>query len=449
MLAKARARCTVGLPRPLRDNGGMVKFVKWAALALAAGALLLAGVAAALQQWLRTDDFRGRVEQQASAALGVPLRLGRLSVDLWPLPAVAADAVQVQTRPALTVGRVEARPVWSVLLASRLEIATLVVRQAVLPQAGIAALGAAMQKQERAAAKAAGPASAPRGGGFVVTVPRRVLLDDITWIDEKGQRLTVQADSDFGDDGMLEQASFRVEQGRFAGARGTIRRADDGWPLRVDIGGGRITGRLHFGPGKGAGTQLLQGQLATEDVEVAALTAPARPLTGKLQAQTTLRSEFRELGQLADGLVTQTRFTVRDAVVQGIDLQKAVQTVGLSRGGSTRLDTLAGQVTTRGKAVQLTNLVATSGALSASGNVAISPARSLSGRVSVDLASSKGALGVPLVVGGTLDEPSVTLTRGALVGAAVGTLIAPGAGTAAGAATGERIGDALRGLFGK
>jgi hypothetical protein len=69
--------------------------------------------------------------------------------------------------------------------------------------------------------------------------------------------------------------------------------------------------------------------------------------------------------------------------------------------------------------------------------------------VNVDLASSKGALGVPLVVGGTVDEPSVTLTRGAMVGAALGTLVVPGAGTAAGASTGDKIGESLRGLFGK
>lgn len=430
----------------LRDNGRMAKILKWAAIVGAAFVLLLMGVAVALQQWLRTDDFRARVEQQATAALGVPLRLGRLSVDLWPLPAVAADDVQLQTRPALSVGRVEARPVWTALLNHRLEIATLVVRKAVLPQAGIAAFATTLQKKDRAAPHAP-VASQPAGGsGFVVTVPRRVLLDDVAWIDEKGQRLTVHAESELGDDGVLDKAAFKIAQGRFAGVHGSIRREADQWPVRVDIGGGHIAGRLQFGPGR-AGMQLLQGQLDTENVEVAALTAPSKPLTGKLQAQTTLRSEFREVGQLADALVTSTRFTVRDALVDGIDLQKAVQTVGLNRGGSTRLDTLAGQVGTQGKSVHLTNLVATSGSLSASGNVSIAPSKALSGRVNVAMGGVTSPVGVPLVVGGTVDDPSVMLTRGALVGAAVGTLIMPGAGTAAGATTGDKIGETLRGLF--
>jgi len=423
----------------------MAKVLKWVALLLAGGALILVGVAFALQQWLRSDDFRGRVEREASAALGAPLQLGRLSIDLWPLPAVAADDVTVQTRPVLSVGRVEARPVWAALLAGRLEIATLVVRKAVLPQTAIAALGAAMQKKAKAAGKSAKPVHADASSPMVL--PKRALFDDITWVDDKGQRITIGADADLGNDGLLEQASFKIVRGRLAGTHGTIRHQGGQWPVSIAIGGGHISGKLQLQAGR-AGAQLLTGQLAADNVEVAALTAPARPLTGKLQAQTTLRAEFREPGQVADALATDTRFTVRDAVVQGIDLRKAVQTVGLSRGGITNLDLLAGQVHTHGKAVHLTNLVATSGALSATGNVAISASKSLNGRVNVDMTNTRGALGVPLVVGGTLDSPSVTLTRGAMVGAAIGTLIAPGAGTAAGASTGDRIEEGLRGLFG-
>lgn len=424
----------------------MAKLLKWVAIAIGAFVILFVGVALALQYWLRTDDFRTRVEREASAAIGAPLKLGKLSIDLWPLPAVAAEDVQVRTRPAITVGRVEARPVWAGLLAGRLEIATLIVRKAVLPQSGIAALGAAMQKKEKkGAAKPARTAATEPSAPMVL--PQRAILDDITWIDEKGQRITVDAEAALGGDGLLDKAEFKVVQGRFAGTHGTIRREPDHWPVRVDIGGGRIAGKVQLQPGKSGG-QVLSGQLRTEGVEVAALTAPSKPLTGKLEASTTLRSDFREPGQVVDMLNTQTRFTVRDAVVQGIDLQKAVQTVGLSRGGMTRLDTLAGQVATRGKQVDITNLVATSGKLAANGNVSISPAQALSGRVNVDLDTSKGAVGVPLVVGGTLDDPSVMLTRGAMVGAAVGTLVMPGAGTAAGASTGDKIGESLRGLFG-
>jgi hypothetical protein len=164
-----------------------------------------------------------------------------------------------------------------------------------------------------------------------------------------------------------------------------------------------------------------------------------------------MRASLREPKSLPEGLHTQTRFTVRNAVVHGLDLAQAVKTVGMNRGGETHLDTLAGNVTTEGRAVQLSNLAASSGALSATGNVAIAPNRSLSGHVNVNLSAKEvgGALGVPLIVGGTVDSPSVTLSRGALLGAAVGTLIAPGVGTGAGVKLGDKLGESLRGLFGK
>jgi uncharacterized protein involved in outer membrane biogenesis len=244
----------------------------------------------------------------------------------------------------------------------------------------------------------------------------------------------------------------RIElvKGKFEGAKATLQRQPDHWAIRAGIGGGTLVGKFQVQAGA-MGSSRLQGQFDTANVEVAALTAPSRTLTGRLEAHTTLHAEFHEFGALADALQSQTRFTVRNAVVHGIDLAQAVKSVGLNRGGETRLDTLAGNIATQGRAAQLTSLVATSGALSANGNVALAVNRSLSGRITVDLASAStgGAIGVPLAVGGTLDSPSVTLTRGALVGAAVGTVLAPGVGTGAGAKLGDRIGEGLRGLFGK
>jgi uncharacterized protein involved in outer membrane biogenesis len=424
----------LGAGRALRDNGRM-RIVKWMAIVGAGVLLLAAGAVLALNQWLNSGDFRTRVEREATAALGVPLQLGALSVDLWPAPGVAADQVRLQTQPAISFQRVEVRPHWGPLLAGRVELGTLVVRGAVLPQAAITALAATLQKREAGGAK-----SSQKATGARVPWPQRAVLDDISWIDAQGQRITVDARAQLGGDGLLDAASFKIVQGRFAGASGELQRAADHWPVRVAIGGGRISGRLQIGPGRG-GAQLLQGQLQTEGVEVAALTAPAKPLTGKLQATTSLRAEYRELGGLADALQTQTRFTVRDALLQGLDLAQAVKSVGISRGGSTRLDTLTGQLHTQGRAVQLNQLVASSGPLAAKGDVAMAPNRSLSGRITVDLPTPRGMMAVPLQVGGTADSPSVTLTREAWLAIA--------SGTSAGAKLGDQMGQTMRRLFGK
>jgi uncharacterized protein involved in outer membrane biogenesis len=426
----------------------MKRWVKWLVAIVLGLLVLLASVAAALQYWVRSEDFRDRVSQQITQAVGVPVRLGRISVDLWPVPAVALDQVQFDSRPPLTLERVEARPIWAGLLQRRLDVATLVVRNAVVPEQGVAALAAALRKTKRAGT--APPEAQANATAAMVFLPRHVVLDHFTWVPAKGNSLTVNAQAQLDPDGMPASAKLDLVKGRFAGAKVALDREADHWMLRAVIGGGTVAGKVQWQP-IAKGGSLLQAQLDTAGVEIAALTAPNRTLTGRLEAHTTLRAEFKELGALADALQTQTRFTVHNAVVHGLDLVQAVKSVGLSRGGETRLDTLAGNLSTQGRSAQLTNLVASSGVLSANGNVALAANKALSGRITVDLASAAagGALGVPLAVGGTLDEPTVNLTRGAVVGAAVGTLLAPGVGTGAGAKIGDKIGEGLRSLFGK
>lgn len=428
----------------------MRRLIQW----LAAGILLFAIAATAavysVQHWLRTDDFRGRVEQQAAQALGgMPLKMDKLSVDLWPVPAIAAENVRIAANPPLTVKRIEARPVWSSLTAGELEIETLVIEDAVVPQGAVNAIGAALQKRARAdeAQQKADPdrkeRTRQRRG---VRPPRNVQLRKVTWADAK-QRITIEAQIGLGNDGLLDTARFKVVEGRLAGASGTIERRGDDWPVDVKVGGGTIAGNLRFKEKNGLVT--LTGQLATDNVEVAALTAPSKTLTGKLQAQTQLQAQFREVGQLADVLLTQTQFGVKDPLIRGFDLAKAVETVGLNQEGTTKLETLTGQLQTQGKTVHLTRLQAAAGPLRASGNVTMAASGNLNGRLHVDVPTSRGVVGVPLQVAGTADAPTVRPTAGALVGAAVGTAIAPGVGTGAGANVGDKVGNTLRGLFGR
>jgi hypothetical protein len=453
----------------------MAKVFKWVVFLALGLMILLAVVAFTLHRWVSTDGFRQRVEREATAALGVPVKLDRVAVDVWPLPAVALSGISVESKPPITVERVEVRPQWQPLLQGRLVVSTLLVRRAVLPQQGIDGVLLLLQKKKPAAAAkpVPTPAATQPQTAQLDWLPRRTVLEEVTWISAAGARTTVQADARFGDDGLPDNVALKLLKGNLQGLEASLKRQDkkpetpggaagDEWALRIDVGGGKVEGTLGLKKVPSAVASrpgeelLLTGKLQTRDVEVSALTAPSKSLTGKLEAGTTLNSRAATTGALVDALQSQTTFTVRDAVLQGIDLAKAVKTVGLSRGGQTPLDTLAGQVHTQGKAAQLTNLVASSGALSATGNVAVSPAKALSGQVSVNLAGDSkigtaigSAVGVPLMVGGTLDNPEVTLSRSALLGAAIGTVLMPGVGTGAGANLGNRIGDGIKGLFGK
>jgi uncharacterized protein involved in outer membrane biogenesis len=429
----------------------MKRAAKWLTGLIVLPILLLLGVAWGLHQWVNSADFRARATQQASAALGVPVELGGLAVDVWPLPAVAADKVLIRSQPPLTLERIEARPTWAALLHGRMEIATLRVVNAVVPQDAVTGIAAAFQKAHPPKKNPA-PSPTPEGASMVL-LPRHIVLEKVTWVPSQGAAHSViDADARLDDDGLPGSAEIEVKQGRLEGTKADVERQADGWVLRAKLGGGSVNGKFQWQPATAAkGVSVLQGVFDTANVEVSALTAPSRTLTGKLEAHTTLRGEARDVGALVEAMRSETKFTVRNAVVHGIDLAKAVKTVGMNRGGETRLDTLAGNVSTQGKAVKLNNLVATSGALSANGNVAMAPDKKLSGTVQVTLVSAAagGALGVPLIVGGTMDEPSVTLSKGALLGAALGTAVAPGLGTGAGASLGGKIGEGLKGLFGK
>ena len=64
--------------------------------------------------------------------------------------------------PPLTLERIEARPVWAALLRGRLEISTLVVRNAVVPEPAVAAIAASLQKARRTAPAPAQGGRRPR-----------------------------------------------------------------------------------------------------------------------------------------------------------------------------------------------------------------------------------------------------------------------------------------------
>ena len=428
----------------------MSRLVRRLALALVLVIGLLAAGVWAVQHWVGSDDFRVRVASRAGTALGAELTLGRVDADWWPVPALALVEVDVQTRPHLTITRLEARPAVAGLLAGRLELATLLVRGADLPQTGVDDLLARREKEAKASAPAAASQPAESDSAATSVVPQRLVLDGVTWRNAAGEATTVDADARLRPDGQPEVLTFKLLAGQFQGARGRLERKLGGYEVNVDHGGGTIRGAFALDRSPAPGTEwTLKGQFDTAGVELGSLARTK--LTGRLDAATTLSARAPGPGALLGALQTQSRFTVRNAVLHGVDLARAVKTAGLSRGGETRLVTLAGQVNTRGRAVTLSNLVASSGVLSATGNVTLSPNRALNGRVNVNLGATAvgDAIGVPLLVGGTLDAPELTLTRGAIVGAAVGTLLMPGVGTGAGASMGDKIGDKLKGLFGK
>jgi uncharacterized protein involved in outer membrane biogenesis len=427
----------------------MRRVLKWFLLSGLAVLLLLAVGVWAVQRWVGTGDFKARVAQQAGLALGLGVKIERIDVSVWPVPAVALQGLQIQSRPVLKLDRLELRPAWMALLQGRLEIETLLLKDAVLPQDGLENLLLMLQKKKQQTIDQQG--TPEQSAQYLQYLPRRTVVHQLTWLGSKGGQLTLDADAQLNAQGLPDEMTLKITKGQLNGSSVKLLRTGNEWALSAELGGGTIKGYIALQAAQQAGAAFaLKGQLRTRGVELAALSGEP-VLSGRLDADSTLSARATAAGAILDALQTQSKFTVNNAVLHGLDLVKAVQTVGLSRGGQTHLDTLAGQVQTQGRSLQFHNLVASSGVLSAAGHVSVSPSRTLVGRISVDLAASTlgSAVGVPLNVGGTLETPELTLTRGALLGAALGTAVLPGVGTGAGASLGDRLGNGLKKLFGK
>lgn len=435
------------------QNAGMNKALKWISGAGLAAGVLVVGSVWGLQTWLGSADFKARVEREALQSLGVGVSVGAIKVSVFPKPAVVVTDLEVATQPALSLAYVGVRPELGRLLVGEWSVGSVLVRDASLPQHGIDALLLLLSKTKLPAQSAQAPKAQIAAKKSEPWLPRELLLKNVSWVNAKGLAMTVDLQADINAQGEPDQVNAQVLKGFLQGSTAQLTRQDRVWNVALNLGGGTVQGPVEFQvPSQAGGAYVLKGQLETQGVEVAELSTAATPvLSGRLDASTTLSARTSQIDDLSDVLKTQSQFTVKDAVLHGIDLAKAVKTVGISRGGNTSLDVLAGQVNTQGRVIQLSNLVASSGVLSATGQVKVAANRALSGQVSVNLAASQlgGALGVPLEVGGTLDAPQVNLSRSALIGAAIGTVLMPGVGTGAGASVGDKVGEGLKKLFGR
>lgn len=169
---------------------------------------------------------------------------------LLVLAAGALNGVSVQSKPALTLARLEVRPGWLALLRGRLEIATLVLRQVV------DAILLSLQKKKRSAPAASGlqpektpdlksddPAAGPSAAPDWLL--HRAVLNGVTWVSLKGAGTTVDAEMRLGADRLPDEASLKVVKGHLRGLRSSLQREEAGrWALRIEVGGGTVAGRL-------------------------------------------------------------------------------------------------------------------------------------------------------------------------------------------------------------
>lgn len=418
----------------------MTRAQRWTVGVAAAVALLLGGVALTAYLLLPSDaQIAAWIAARFEKASGVALRVGEVHWSLRPSPVVVLrDVSTVQERP-ISVRRIVVRPRLSALWHHTIAAEAVEVEGAVLPRASVRAFRGRFRPEE------AGAVLGALGGAWALaeTPVAHVRLRDVVWFDRRDIALAYDADVDFDPAWRPREAEVQ-RPGASPPARLRIERekGQDRWRTLIDAGGGTWNGstELHTSD---KGRLRITAQLAPRDVDLVALARSfdrRSPLEGRLQGQTTLDTEGDSPTELLRNLHTRTAFTVRPATLIGFDLQKAVRTAGISHGGRTALDELTGTLDTQsgedGMVMRYSGLRAHSGLLTASGSATVADRR-LNGEAAVDLVD--GMVGIPLKLAGTLDQPELSMTGGALAGAAVGSAVLPGVGTAIGARIGQRV----------
>ncbi|WP_213954635.1 AsmA-like C-terminal region-containing protein [Variovorax sp. dw_954] len=393
-----------------------------------------------LAWWLPSDaQVAARVATEFEQRTGVALRVGAAHWTLRPGLSLELDELATAQKEPITVRRLVLHASLRELLARRIRVDDVEIEGAVFPRAS------AREFRGR------GDGSPAALGAFTMDpVPvGQVRFDDVTWIDRRGIALAYDGRIEF-DPGWMPRRAEVSRRGVTPPARLELTREGEGidrWRTDIEVAGGTWSGTAAV-QALPEGNLRLHADLVPRDVDIVGLTSAFGRKTaveGRINGRTEVMAEGANPIEWWQVLHTRTRFTVRPALLRGFDLARAVSTAGISRGGQTPLDELAGTLDTQGTengiVLRYTNLKARSGLLTASGSATMLN-RKVDGELAVDIVD--GVVGVPLKVGGTLDAPELSLTGGALAGAAIGSAVLPGVGTAIGA----RIGQRMEQLFG-
>lgn len=162
----------------------MIKRIILGVLAL----ILLAALAAAgaLYWFLSGDGIRRALEEQATAWMGEPVRIGAASAQLFPRPGISLSNVRVGDPVSLTLASIAVSTDLDALLNRRIE------------QAEITVSNSRIQMPLPASRRASAPAGSGDAAIRFVSI-RTIALDDVTLV-SRGRAITVSAESSLDGD---------------------------------------------------------------------------------------------------------------------------------------------------------------------------------------------------------------------------------------------------------
>lgn len=402
------------------------------------------------------SSYISQAEQAASAALGVPVKIGGLRVAVLPTPRLNVIDVVVGNDEDFTVGSVAVIPAIFSIFSDVKTISSVSVKKPVMKKSALDILADLTKADEE-----------KKSEPMAVTI-REISIREARLVWPEMDLPEVDIDLFLTRDNLPEAAKIETtdrklridlipeENRQLIAIRAKDWTLPVGAPLLIDQMEGEMILRdnkldvqtldVNLYGGKVTTTAILSwqkdwqlnGKLNVAGLQLAkpvALVSKSTQLSGSLSGDGSFKATAKEPAKLVDVLYANFQFKVLDGVLDGIDLAKAA-TLLVTKGGAdgqTKFDTLSGLLNVSGKQYHLRDLNVVSGLLTATGDVKMKPNKELDGVVKVELKKGVSFAEVPLQVSGTVDDPSVFPTKAALAGAAAGTaILGPGVGTSLG-----------------
>ena len=425
---------------------------------LCLGFAVLLAAALAVPFLVPLSGFIPQITQVASKALGQPVAIAGLRLQLLPTPRAAASGIRVGKKDDVKVEELVIVPELLPLLAGRKSIREIRALKVEVQESALAMLR-----------------SIPKSEGDTVAV-KRVVLRDVTLRHAAVKLPPFDLEAELDEDLAVGQALFATRDGAFKLAvdpqgGGVSRLALTAKNWRIPVAAAPLTFDTLQAQGTLRGKQLelpkIEGKLyegkvnasakadwskqwqfggkavlAGVDVSKVQQALGRKPaLSGKLRATMTYSANAKAPDQIAQALAVDGPFEIEAGALQGMDLSRVADlnlTTGrVAAGGVTRFEELRGTLQARGARIKVNEFCARSPILVAGGFIEVTPDQKLSGKLDVSVAKTKGFVGVPVALSGTTSDPIVTPTKGYTIGAVIGTVLLPGIGTALGASAGS------------
>ncbi|HZV61419.1 MAG TPA: AsmA family protein [Methylophilaceae bacterium] len=442
---------------------------KWKRLAVFA--VILLGVLVIVPFLIPMSSYITQAEQLATAELGVPVKLKSMRLALLPTPRLNVSGILIGENEDLRVDDVAVVPALSSLFSETKVLSRVEVDKPIIKESALALLDAIAKGEDEPQKPAA-------------VAVRKIEINDakLVWPDmalpEFDAEIAMTAENEPESvliqttDGKLKLDLTPQEQGVQAI---TLTAADwtipVGSPLLVnqlkanmllhenvleitslDAGlyQGKVTGSATLNWAK---DWRVAGKLKIDSLAVkepARIMSKGTHVSGNLFSNGTYSASAKEPGLLAQKLVANFRFNVKDGVLYGVDLTNAASLLLRQgeKGGETQFDEFSGIAVVNGKQYLFKDLKISSGLMSADGHVKIMPDKTLDGVTKVKVKNSATLAEMPLRISGTLDKPSLFPTKAALAGAAAGAAVGGPLGAGLGIKAAEGVEKLRKGLFG-